>query len=262
MPPQVARHASVDRHARLFAAFVMLVSLLGLTCASPLLHKRAAGESVAKRAAIVDQLAGTDPDQALIDDLRDRLERSGYVVDYYPPASVTVDLYKRLFTGNYSLTILRSHSASYRPIGVLGIKTVSLFTNEPYSADQHLPEQRASQLFRAWYPGDAARRMYFSVHPQFIQSRAAGQLPHGSVVVLLGCAGLSSEDMARAFVARGASAFISWDQNVTVDQDDAAVLPLITHLIERHMDARDAVAITNQELGADPAARARLVAFP
>ncbi|MDP9237609.1 MAG: hypothetical protein M3P30_09485 [Chloroflexota bacterium] len=251
----------VNRHRRLVVAFVALLSV-GVACAVPLLHQRAPEEATTKRAAIVDQLAGTDPNQTLIDDLRDRLQRSGYVVDYYSPASVTVDLYKRIFGGDYSLTILRSHSASHRSVDGFDLKAVSLFTNEPYRADLYLSEQRASRLYRAWYPGDASGQAYFSVRPQFIEYSAAGRFPQGSVVVLLGCAGLSSEGMARAFVDRGVNAFISWDQNVTVDQDDAAALPLISHLVSDGMNARDAVAAANREIHADSGASARLAAFP
>ena len=77
------------------------------------------------KAAIIDQLALTDPNPAFVKEATRELEDAGYRVDYVPPEAVTVDFYRALPKKGYHLIILRSHSSSARsqrvPVAVGGV---------------------------------------------------------------------------------------------------------------------------------------------
>jgi len=48
------------------------------------------------RAAIVDQLSLTSPNQAFVQEATSMLEGAGYAVDYYPGEQVTIEFYQDL----------------------------------------------------------------------------------------------------------------------------------------------------------------------
>jgi len=249
---------------RRLVVIALLVAVTAVALSALSVHVRKTHHEL--RAAVIDQLAVTDPNPQLIQAVTDELRQHGYTVDYYPPESVTVDLYRDLPSRRYDLVILRSHAASYHDRGVGGplrlANLVSLFTNEPYDPSRHVTEQRKNRLFKAGYPDDPSQTRYFSVHPYFIEFDSAGRFPPGAVVVLLGCAGLSNDGMARAFIDRGASAFVSWDANVSAQHTDEAILPFLRHLLGGKESAQEAAKDTLDEIGPDPHFGARLVAYP
>ena len=219
------------------------------------------------RAAIVDQLALTDPNDQFVADATSQLTAAGYAVDYFAGDEVNVDLYRRLPSLGYRFVLLRSHSAWDRT--EVEIETgarfadgeVGLFTNELYSNRSHLDDQYAARLGVGSYIQLNKPERYFVVGPEFITSGARGKFK-GTVVVLMGCAGLKTEGMARAFEARRASSFVSWDESVTATHTDAATSVLLRHLLEHQLPAREAVDRTMAEVGPDPSYGARLAAYP
>lgn len=218
------------------------------------------------RAVIVDQLAVTDPNADFIANTAHQLEAAGYRVDYVGPASVTVDFYRKLPGMGYKLVILRSHSAEQvRKDAATGELTVlgdtTLITGEPYSLKTHLPEQYRSDLGVGSIPQLPDHDPWFTVYPSFIRSDTSGHFD-GTLVVLMGCAGLKTDALAMAFVDKGASEFISWDQSVTAEHTDLATSSLLRHLFADQLPGKEAVAKTMDEVGADPTFGARLVAYP
>jgi len=219
------------------------------------------------RAVVVDQLAQTDKNPAFISGTIDTLKSAGYVVDYVPPEQVTVEFYRTLPTKHYDLVILRSHSTSDRTSvdtatgAVTKSHLVALFTNEVYSTSSYTDEQRANQLAKAYYPTDPQGTRYFSIDPDFLRVAAAGRFA-GSTIVLMGCAGLSTDTMASAFRDKGAATFISWDAEVTAAHTDKAAEALVRHLVTDRLPAAEAVAKTMAEVGPDPQFGAKLLAYP
>ncbi len=63
------------------------------------------------RAAIVDQLDLTFPNQLFREEATRTLEAAGYEVEYIPGEQVTVDYYRELPTHGYDLIVLRIHAA-------------------------------------------------------------------------------------------------------------------------------------------------------
>jgi len=103
---------------------------------------------------------------------------------------------------------------------------------------------------------------FFGVTPAFIAEAMRGNL-HGATVVLMGCSGLKNDDLAKAFVDRGAKDFVSWDGSVTAQHTDAAGEALLKHLFAAEQrDLRQAVATTMQEVGRDPAFGSSLAIYP
>jgi hypothetical protein len=213
---------------------------------------------------IVDQLATTDPNPAFVSDATTELELAGYEVDYVPADDVTVDFYRNLGNHGYELIILRSHSSGSLQVNVTRVNsrspetstrtlhTVQLFTNDPYSADKYVNNQLALDLSRVRYEPGRKEGLYFGITPGFVASAMHGSL-RGSVVLLMGCDGLSSNDLAEAFIGRGADSFVGWNGQVTARHTDEASLALLRHLARDEMDVERAVAATNEEYGPDAA---------
>ncbi len=112
-----------------------------------------------------------------------------------------------------------------------------------------------------WNPDVPDSPHLFTVMPAFITSEARGRFG-GTTIVLMGCAGLKTDAMARAFVSKEAGEFISWDTQVSADHTDKATIALLRHLVGERLPAADAVAKTMDEVGADPSFGARLAYFP
>jgi hypothetical protein len=219
------------------------------------------------RAAIVDQLAITDPNPDFVMEATGQLEAAGYIVDYYPPDAVTVELYRNLPKQGYEFIILRSHASDFTaeptaPPGAPGGKwAIGLFTNELYSPEAHLDEQYAKRVSIQRYEGRDNKDQYFGVNADFVSSSMHGRFD-GTTVVLMGCGGLLTTDLAAAFVQKGAKDFVSWDRSVTATHTDAATEGLLDGLFKEHMGVRDAVGYAMARVGADPAFGAHLLAYP
>jgi hypothetical protein len=218
------------------------------------------------RAVIVDQLAITDPNQPFVDKATQQLKDAGYDVDYRGPEGVTVDYYRSLPGRGYKVVVLRSHAAEQverdkttgetRTLG-----DAALFTDEPYNTTAHLADQYASVLGIGTIPQVPMQPQLFTVPPVFVASQTKGQFD-GTIVVLMGCAGLKTDGLAKAFISKGASQFISWDNPVTAAHTDKATTDLLQHLLGDGVSAKEAVARTMADVGPDPDLGARLLSYP
>jgi len=236
--------------------------------------------SASRRAAIVDQLALTSPDPAFIEAATKTLQQAGYAVDYYPSDEVTVDFYRDLPTHGYGLIIVRAHSgfavkdASALAQEVRGPGETFIFTSEPYSEDKYAQDQRDRRLSVAFYfdvtglesDPDALMQAfgnlpkYFGVKPGFIASSTRGRFDK-TTVILMGCNGLASDALAKAFAAKGAQAVVGWDDLVSAQHTDAATERLLTHLVVEGSPVEQAVARTMGEVGPDPVYGGKLLVY-
>jgi hypothetical protein len=258
---------ATGRRRALTAAAACVVVLLVAAGAGFAWWQSRGGPPPGPRAAIVDQLAITDPDPQFIAAATDRLKAAGYRVDYYPAQAVTVNLYRDLPQRGYSFVILRSHSSGSLPVRdaatgiVKNTPSVGLFTNEEYSQGKHLAYQYAHVVTRDLYDDRDIPWAYFGITPEFIRSAARGQFP-GATVILMGCDGLAADDLAQAFIAKGATDFVSWNAAVSAEHTDAATEKLLEHLLDERLAPREAVARTMDEVGPDPSFGSHLLAYP
>lgn len=218
------------------------------------------------RAAIVDQLTVGAPPPPFVEATTALLERSGYIVDYYPGEEVTVDFYRQLPTHGYDLILLRAHSGLIQGGDREG--EAFIFTTESYNQMDYLDEQRAGRLLMATYSlgpdlsvelRDLPR--FFGIVPDFVKSSMSGDFD-GATVILMGCNGLTSESMAAAFVEKGARSVVSWDGLVTGDHTDEATERLLELMLGSELTMGDAVARTRNEVGPDPWYGSELLFYP
>ena len=209
-------------------------------------------------AAIVDQLGATYPSPAFAEAATDTLEQAGYDVDYYPPEEVTVEFYRDLPRGDYDLIVLRNHSTAEITRGEEDVRSVSLFTNEPYSRDRYYAEQLEGRIGFAQYSEHGPQ--YFGITAEFIESSMEGRFD-GTTIVMMGCQGLLNDLAAEAFARKGAGDYISWDGLVSADHTDTATLSLLHHLTVDNMPTDEAVATTMDDVGPDPSHGSQLLLY-
>jgi hypothetical protein len=210
------------------------------------------------KAAIVDQLSLTFPNQSFIETATNTLEQAGYTVDYYSGEKVTVDLYRNLPTYGYSLIILRGHSALLES----GKPPVALFTSEICSRTKYLYEQLTDQLFEGHIGTDFVEgKTYFGIPPKFVTNGMKGEF-RNTVVIAMGCNGLTYTDMAQAFIEKGAKAYIGWESSVSASHTDTATTRLLQHLITDKQTTNQAIDNTMKEVGPDPSYKSLLIYYP
>jgi len=209
------------------------------------------------RAAIVDQLSLTIPNTAFIETATNTLKQAGYEVDYYPGEKVTVEFYRNLATHNYEIIILRVHSALRKGTE----PPVALFTSESYSQYRYVPEQLAEKLTIVHYDLGGEEQLFFGIVPNFVKSSMNGRFQN-SIIIMMGCNGLTYTDMASAFVERGAKVYIGWDLEVSASQTDQATTELLHHLLVKKQTIRQAVVETMEEVESDTVRKSQLIAYP
>lgn len=196
------------------------------------------------RAAIVDHLSLTRPNQTFIETATNVLKQAGYSVDYYPGSEVTVNFYGNLPTHGYRVIILRVHSSARQMQGEEIIKSdVSLFTSELYSTSKYIQQQLDGQVVSVKFL-DGDETLYFGIRPGFIMSN--GNF-HNTIIIMMGCDGLMTTSMAKAFIEKGAKAYISWDSAIIGTRNDPAITYLLQHLITEKQTIRKAIADTMKE---------------
>jgi len=186
------------------------------------------------KAAIVDQLSLTFPNQAFMETAANILNQAGYSVDYYRGEKVTVELYARLPRLEYGLIVLRAHSGFI--IG--GGTSTFLFSSEPYSAQEHISEQLTDQLAMARLtPGGP---LYFGLGKNFVESGMQGTF-NKTTIIMMGCNGLTYTDMAQAFVNKGAKVFIGWNCGISASDTDEATTCLLRNMITENRTVGNAL---------------------
>lgn len=213
------------------------------------------------RAAIVDQLDLTFPNQLFREEATRTLEAAGYEVEYIPGEQVTVDYYRELPTHGYDLIVLRIHAArNETDSDGQQIQLAELFTSERFNETRHVYEQESGQIGAVYYD-DPDEELYFGIGPRFVVDSMIGEFD-GTTIVMMGCNGLVSEQMAEAFVRKGAGSFISWNDLVSVDHTDTATLNLLDHMLVDNLSSSEAAAATMADVGPDPYYDSILLSYP
>ena len=213
------------------------------------------------KAAIVDHLSLTAPNQTFIQKATNTLKQAGYTVDYYPGEKVNVEFYRNLPTHDYNLIILRVHSAAAVLEGKEFVECpVGFFTSEPYSRTKYIYAQLTDQLVIASYTMPEPP-YYFAILPKFVTSSMKGKFQN-TIIVMMGCEGLNNTKMAEAFIEKGAKVYISWSGMVSASHTDQATTQLLKRLITEKRTLKEAVRETFKEVGFDPAYESLLIYYP
>jgi hypothetical protein len=205
------------------------------------------GNEIEAKAAIIDQLYPSEPGQPFIDTLNSFLQDRGFKVDYYRGQDITVDFYRNLPHRDYSLIIFRAHSGLLSN-GTGDIEKTFLFTNEPYSETSQIRDMFFNRLSRASVNDGPP---LFGIGADFVSRSMRGNF-NNAVVIMIGCSSLERDDLAKAFIGKGASAYTGWNCSVGLYYAEDVILTLLGKLCREHITLEAAVRGTMQEKGADP----------
>jgi hypothetical protein len=195
----------------------------------------------APRALIVDQLALNYPDPSFVTNITQALTAGGYTVDYSGPSPSAVDMFRQLPSQGYNLIIIRAHQGGGQAI----------ITSQLYSPSEFQSDQQNAALVAADVDNGP---LYFAITPQFVSYDMQGMFP-GTTVIVMGCAALQgTQDLALAFIDKGANYFVGWDGSVTIIHTDVATVNMV-QLLSTGMDVPHATNIAGT---ADPVYGARL----
>lgn len=215
------------------SAILFLIIALGLVFSGLFLQSEA---KFPLTAAIVDQLATDFPDPSFVSSVTHVLQSHGFNVTYYN-GTIDVEFYRKLANYNYGIIILRAHSALRNDNS-----TVDLFTSERYAPGIHDQELADGSLAvgEFYYKPDEE---YFVVTSKFIEDRLEGHFSQ-SIVIAMGCQSLKSgcEQMAAAFVQRGAKAYVGWSDIIFPEDTDKETTRLVGMLLDENLTVGDAVS--------------------
>ena len=210
------------------------------------------------KAAIVDQLYSVQPNQAFIEQTTQELQNFGFEVDVYRGDVVTVNFYRQLPTYGYKLIIFRVHSGL-----LIGRKAVAdrvwLFTSEPYSRMRYFIEQMTGQVTLATTAEDAP--YVFAISAKFVTASMKERF-NNTAIIMMGCSCFRFDDLAQAFIQKGASTYLAWDASVGLNYVDDATAALVEKLCSKELTTAEAVAEIMEEKGPDPSFRAVLKYYP
>ena len=244
----------------LFILLALLVLIVpGLTsCGNP----SALSSNDEAKAAIIDQLYLFQPNPSFIDETTEILEGYGFKVDVWQGEEITVDFYRELPKYGYELIVFRAHMGILcylKGSEVVPTEITCLFTGENYTPTKYVAEQLTERVQEAQMPEDCPT--VFAVNPEFITKSMKGEFDN-TVIIMMGCAGHHIDDMAAAFVQKGASTYLGWSATVVLDYVDTAAPNLVANLCTKKLTVEQATAETMAEVGHDPYYNARLKYYP
>ena len=161
----------------------------------------------------------------------------------------------------YKFVLLRVHSGllvSLENGKEVTLDTTYLFTAENYTTTRYVAEQLTDKVSNALMEEDAP--LVFAVNSEFIKS-AEGQFDR-TVVLAVGCESYEYDDLPKAFIAKGASAYVGWSNVVTLDHVDGVTLDLLQNLFSANMTMSQGIAATTDKMGKDPYFNSYLRYYP
>jgi hypothetical protein len=230
---------------------VLLVLIISTACSSPQqVTPTPTTEPKVRKAALVDQIALTNPDPEFTAQALAYLNEAGFSTDVYEGEEVTVELFRTLPEKGYQLILFRSHSTNILNEAITG-GPVFLFTSEVYDKSKYVKEQLANRIGRAKILYDETSPLYFAIVAGFVRHEMVGHFDD-TLIIIGGCQSLGTPDLAQAFIERGASAVIGWNDWVDLSHNDQAILHLLRGLTTEKLTLEQAVRKTMNEIGPDP----------
>lgn len=188
--------------------------------------------------------------QDFTDQLESYLRANQIVFRSVKAENVTVQTVRNLQKGS-KLLVFRVHST-------VNYGKVWLLTGETYREDRFILEQLADEVHVARPALNSDR--YFSVGSDYT-TRFHGDTFKDAVVLVMGCDGLTSADLAAAFTGAGASAYVSYAGPVSLGHTDETSTVFI-HTLLGGGTVKEAVGESTREAGADPRYGSVLGWFP
>ena len=209
-------------------------------------------ESVAPKAAIIDGIYSTSPNDRFIKEAVDCFGEMNFTTDLYLGENVTINLLMNL-PSKYRIVVLRLHSAVHTD------HFIYLFSAELYNEKDYLLEQIEGAVKKAFTFTDGGP--YFALRGDLLSYKKPESLK-GSLVILMGCNGTNDPVFMNKLIERGAAAYVGWTGYVDLRHTDSATLFLLKKLCVDNLDLGEAVKATMKEVGPDPVYGSALHYFP
>ncbi len=200
--------------------------------------------------ALIDGMANEYPNSGFIDNISSAAKSAGYRFDYYPSGNATVDFFVNLPSRDYSIIILRTHGT-----GVVATDPAALVTSEHYSDSQYVGDQLTDRVASV----DVNGIRFFALEPSFVSDVMCGRFA-GTLILGMYCGGAEHASLARAFVEKGAGAYVGWDRMVTVFHTDLTFESLVKLILKGDRVDRSINEVMTT-LGPDPIYGARLTSY-
>jgi len=197
---------------------------------------------------IVDHLHNLQPNPEFIDYVTKEFEKIGFTVDVCQGDDVTIDYYRQLPSHGYKVILFRVHGGLLENETGRGDK-VWLFSNESYSRMRYYMMQLRDQVAAASISLDSDP--VFAISSKFVTDCMRYNF-NDTVIINMGCAAFYSDDLADAFIERGASAYLGWDVSVGLSYVEKATMTLVKTLCSDEMTIAQSVTSTMEENGPDP----------
>ena len=237
--------------------YVLAFALLSIVILAYLFWPRPENVPANRGILIADSFYSSTPqftDETLV-----FLNSKGLETNTVKDSNITVGFYKELPQHAYNLIILRVHAGVYESDPA---KPTFLFTTEPFNTFDYILEPLQGHIKSGKTdPDNPDEDPVFTIGPQFVVVNAGGNFDD-SIIILSSCLGLYTNELAEAFIHKGAKAFISWDEKVSLSHTDDACMLLLKSLIEEEMTISDAVAKVMTDIGPDTAYDSILKYYP
>ena len=195
------------------------------------------------KAIIIDQLGKETEfiNASFINSATDVLKSSGFNVTYYNQ-TIDVDYYRSLAKSDYGIIILRAHTAKREDNS-----TIDIFTSEQFlQGTNRYQDEMDKQLVTVGEFLYKKGQYYYAITSKFIDN-LEGRFPK-SIVIAMGCWSLKpglDDKMPKAFINKGAVAYIGWTDLVLAPDTDAETLKLLKLLLVENRTLSDAVSRTS-----------------
>jgi hypothetical protein len=234
-------------------ALIAVLSYAFLNAVGPSLN----GERL--MATIIDQLSSTYQNSTFWSNANSAFHENGWTMYYYAGSTLSdnIDFYRSLPQRGFRIIILRAHTALQKETG-----TLAIFTSEEWddgkASTAYLTDAMNDRIARVRVTVNSTA--YFGITPNFI-SAMNGDF-RNTIIIMMGCDGLTNTKMAEAFINKGAKAYIGWTGPVSSDHTDAATQRLLEHLIFQNQNISTAINETLAEVGDDPVYESTLSYYP
>jgi len=247
------KHSQFD--AVLAVLLAPLVLILSVACSSPK-QVTPTQEPGSRKAALVDQIALTNPNPEFTEKALAYLREAGFSVDVYQGEEITIEFYRTLPTKGYKLILMRTHATNVLNERIPG-GPVFLFTSELYEKNRYVKEQLTNRIGRVKILYNEDSPFYFAIVAGFVRRDMVGRF-EDALIIIGGCQSLGTPDLAQALIDRGAAAVVGWNERVNLAHNDQAVLHLLRGLTTEKLTLEQAMRKTMNEIGPDPTYRSIL----
>lgn len=213
------------------------------------------------RAAVIDQLYLMDNSRTFAAEATAILEGGGYTVDVYRGEEITVAFYRELPARDYDLLLFSTHAGIlyYQGEGAVPRQSTYLFSGETYSSSRYIGEQLSGRVQNGWMGDDLP--LVFCLSADYIREDLKDDFD-GAAIIMMGCSSFADDDLAEAFLERGAVLYTGWSATLSLEHADRATISLLENLLTENLDVSDAIDATMASNGRDPVYGARLKFAP